>query len=150
MSAPFEQAARTIAAEWEAAWNAHDMARMARLLTDDVDWVTVAAGHLKGRLEVERVHAALHETQFQASVWSNHELEVHAVKADVSLVHLRWSVRGDLDPDGSPRPPRNGIFSWLLVEQQSAWRIRAAQGTNAVVPPVHAQGTGSNAPVSTR
>jgi uncharacterized protein (TIGR02246 family) len=150
MSARFEQAAREIAAEWEAAWNTHDMARIAKLLTDDVDWVTVTGGHLKGRLEVERVHAALHETQFQASVWSNQELEIHAVKADVSLVHLRWSVRGDFDPDGSPRQPRSGVFSWLLVEQQGTWRIRAAQGTNAVAQPVSANGAGPDAPASTR
>ena len=58
MPTSLEDSTSAIAAEWQAAWNAHDMSRMAALLTQDVDFVNVLGSHWKGRAEVERVHAA--------------------------------------------------------------------------------------------
>jgi len=136
MATSLESAACAMAAEWHAAWNAHDMSRMAALLTEDVDFVNVLGSHWKGKAEVERVHAAMHATQFHESVWDNHELQAQLLQPDVGLVHLRWSIRGDFDPDGTPRMPRSGRFSWLvLLAAGGQWRIRAAQNTNIVKPP---------------
>ena len=135
MTESVEQAARAIALEWEAAWNAHDMARLAALFTDDADLVTVAATHLRGRSQIETSHAAMHRTQFQASVWANHDTEVQRLGPAFALVHQAWSIHGDLDPDGTPRAPRHGLFTWwLALTPQGAWRIRAAQNTNATTP----------------
>ena len=86
----------------------------------------------KGRVEVERVHAATHMTQFHHSVWENHEVQVQLLGPDLGLAHLRWSIRGDFDPDGTPRTPRSGRFSWLLQRDGERWLIRAAQNTNIV------------------
>ena len=132
MSILVEEAVAVIAAEWQAAWNAHDMSRMAALLTDDADFVNVAGRHWNGKAEIEQVHSELHKTQFQASVWENGTVQVQSLKSDLALVHLGWSVRGDFDPDGTPRTPRNGLFSWLLVEKPGGWFIRAAHNTNIV------------------
>jgi ketosteroid isomerase-like protein len=44
MLTSLEDATQTIATEWQAAWNAHDMSRMAALLTPDVDFVNVLGG----------------------------------------------------------------------------------------------------------
>lgn len=136
MTQPVEAAAHAIAAEWEAAWNAHDMARLAALFTDDADLVTVAATRIRGRAEVERTHTAMHQTQFQASVWTNTGVELQALGPGLALVHMTWAVRGDFDPDGTPRAPRHGLFTWLLMAQPGGnWKIRAAQNTNGVGPP---------------
>lgn len=132
MSIPVEEAVAVIAAEWQAAWNTHDMSRMAALLTDDADFVNVAGRHLNGKAKIEQVHSELHKTQFQASSWENGAMRVQTLRSDLALVHLAWSVRGDFDPDGTPRTPRNGLFSWLLVEKQGGWFIRAAHNTNIV------------------
>jgi hypothetical protein len=35
-----------------------------------------------------------------------------------------------LDPDGTLRQPRGGVFTWIVVKQGSEWRLRAAQNTN--------------------
>ncbi len=135
MSSTVEESARAIAREWEAAWNAHDMTRLAALFTDDADLVTVAATRLRGRAQIESSHAAMHRTQFQHSVWACHETEVQALGESFALVHQAWSIRGDLDPDGTPRAPRHGLFTWWLQATPQGWRIRAAQNTNAVGAP---------------
>ena len=118
MPTSLEDATRAIAAEWQAAWNAHDMSRMAALLTPDVDFVNVLGSHWKGSAEVERVHAAMHTAQFHESVWENHESQAQLLGPDLGLAHLRWSIRGDFDPDGTPRAPRSGRFSWLSAARR--------------------------------
>lgn len=135
MTAPLAEAAAALVAEWEAAWNAHDMARMARLVTEDADWVTVGGTHLQGRAQIERVHTDLHAGPLKASRWTNRAHTVSALGPQWALLHLTWSVQGDLDADGSPRKPRNGIFTWLLAGQAGGgWRIRAAHATNVAAP----------------
>lgn len=132
MSSTLPEAAAAITAEWEAAWNSHDMSRMARLITEDADWVTVAGTHLEGRAQVESVHAALHKAQFRSSVWSNRAFTVQTVAPKVALLHLTWSVQGEFEADGTLRRSRNGVFTWLLTARGDDWRIRAAHATNVV------------------
>jgi uncharacterized protein (TIGR02246 family) len=135
MHTTLDEAAAALTREWEAAWNTHDMARMAPLVTEDADWVTVGGARLQGRAQVESVHAALHAGQLKASRWSNRSHTVQALGPQAALLHLTWSVQGDLDADGTPRQPRNGIFTWLLAGQPGGrWRIRAAHATNVAVP----------------
>lgn len=131
MQTSLADAAAALAAEWEAAWNAHDMVRMARLVTEDADWVTVGGKRLQGRAQVESVHVALHAHQLKSSRWTNSAHTVQPLGPQMALLHLSWSVQGDLDADGTPRQPRNGIFTWLLAGQPGGpWRIRAAHATN--------------------
>jgi uncharacterized protein (TIGR02246 family) len=130
-----EHAVQRIASEWEAAWNTHDMSRMAKLLTVDADFVNVLGKHWKGVTEIERAHASMHETQFRESTWTNEQVQVQLLHPGFALVHFGWSIRGDFDPNGTSRKPRSGVFSWLIVEAQGTWRIRAAHNTTVVVLP---------------
>lgn len=41
-------------------------------------------------------------------------VNVQFLKPDVALVHVDWTLRGDRDPDGTPRPPRGGVFTRQL------------------------------------
>jgi uncharacterized protein (TIGR02246 family) len=126
------EASHTLVAQWQAAWNAHDMSRIAPLITADADWITVGGRHLKGAEEIETVHRHLHASTLRTSIWTNHSHDVKPLGSDTAVLHLAWSVSDDTTPDGSTRPPRNGLFTWVLVNDGQAWRIRAAQGTNVV------------------
>jgi hypothetical protein len=57
-------------------------------------------------------------------------VEVAFLKPDVALAHVAWGMSGDLDEDGTPRPPREGLFTWVIVKEGTAWKIRASQNTN--------------------
>jgi len=120
---------KTIAAAYERAWNRHDMKAMAGLVTEDADFVNVGAKHWKGRKEIEAQHAA-RLSQFTESTWTTKTVAVQFLKPDVALVHVEWRLAGDKDPDGTPRKPREGVFTWVMVKQGGAWLIRAAQNTN--------------------
>src|SRR3954463_11791873 len=108
-----EQRIRTLAVNWELAWNRHDMRALAALFTEDADFVNVGAKHWKGRKEIEAQHAA-RLSQFIESVWATEEVAVQFLRSDISLVHVSWGIKGDKDPDGTPRQPREGIFTWVV------------------------------------
>jgi uncharacterized protein (TIGR02246 family) len=124
-----DAAIRALATRWEQAWNDHDMKRLVSLMTDDADFVNVGARHWKGRREIEAEHSA-RLNQFLESSWSTQTVRIQFLKPDVALAHIDWSLKGDKDPDGKPRSPRGGVFTWVVVRQNGGWFIRAAQNTN--------------------
>jgi len=124
-----DAAIREVAAHWERAWNGHDMAALAGLFTEDADFVNVGARHWKGRKEIEAQHAA-RLRQFVDSTWTTRAVQVQPLAPGISLVHVAWALAGDRDPDGTPRPPREGVFTWVVMEREGEWRIRAAQNTH--------------------
>lgn len=125
-----EAANRALAAAFESTWNAHDMKTFGTLLTEDVDWVNVDAGRGKGREMVEQGHVRVHAGKFKDSVMTVKNVEVAVLKPDVALVHVSWGLRGDRNDDGTPREPREGLFTWVTVKDGGAWKIRASHNTN--------------------
>ena len=130
-----QAAAELLAEKFRADWNSHDMDAMGQLLTADADFVNVIGMHMKGRAQIVAQHKEIHRTQFKNSVWVTHSVETQLLAPGFGLVHVNWGISGDLDPDGTPRPPRDGIFSWLLVKQaDGTWLIRSVQNTNIRKP----------------
>ena len=59
-SAEVRYVAGELMAGLAAAWNRHDMHAFASLFHDDAAFVNVAGGYVRGRGEIEQVHAAGH------------------------------------------------------------------------------------------
>jgi uncharacterized protein (TIGR02246 family) len=68
--------------------------------------------------------------QFKESVWTTTAVQVKFLKPDIALVHVSWDLRGDKDPDGTPRQPRRGIFTQVVIKRGGRWLIQASQNTN--------------------
>ena len=126
---------RAIASQWEKAWNQHDMKALAQLFTDDADFVNVAGRHWKGRAEIEARHQE-RLVQFKDSTWTTRRVAVEFLRPEIALVHVDWGLKGDTDPDGTKRQPRDGVFLWVVVKKGAQWQIRAAQNTNVGNPPI--------------
>lgn len=125
-----EEANRALAKAFESAWNAHDMKAFGRLLTEDVVWINVDAGKGTGRDVVETNHAKVHANKFKNSVFTVKSVEVQTLKPDVAIVYVNWGIRGDTDNDGTPRQPREGLFTWVTLKQGAEWKIRSSHNTN--------------------
>jgi uncharacterized protein (TIGR02246 family) len=122
---------RALAAALEAAWNAHDMEVAFRtLLTKDIDWVNVDAGHGKGIDPVVQGHVRVHAGKFKDSVMTVKSVDVAVLGPDIALVYVIWGLRGDRNNDGTPREPREGLFTWVTVKEGGAWKIRASTNVN--------------------
>lgn len=128
------EAIKSIALKWQDAWNQHDMKALAALVAEDVDFITVGGTWQKNRKDFEEYHAQRHEMQFKESVWTTNNTTVEFVKKDVAVAHVEWSIKGDKDPDGTPRQPRQGIMTWVLEKRKGKWTLIASQNTNLREP----------------
>lgn len=127
-----EAANRALATAFERAWNAHDMGpeRFGVLLAEDVDWVNVDAGRGSGRDQVVQGHVRVHQGKFKDSVFTVKGVDVALLKPDIAVVHIAWGITGDRNDDGTPRQPREGLFTWVTVKEGATWKIRASHNTN--------------------
>ncbi|MFN2456547.1 MAG: SgcJ/EcaC family oxidoreductase, partial [Pyrinomonadaceae bacterium] len=111
----------------------NDVKALAALMAEDGDFITVGGRRLKGRKAFYEHHAAIHVMQFKDSIWETRDVEVKFLKPDVAVVHVSWSMKGDKDPDGTPRQPRTGIFTRVMTKEGGTWLIKASQNTNYTV-----------------
>jgi len=115
---------------WARAWNAHDIHHAATLVDADVDFVTVAGRWLKGRDEFLQHHHDIHQRHMRDTTWTTLGHEARMLRDEFALAHLEWTISGERHADGAPRPPRAGIFTWILAPVAGTWVIVAAHNTN--------------------
>jgi hypothetical protein len=77
-----------------------------------------------------------------ARCWNNHNMDsmgtmltddsvsIRYVKSDLATIHVGWGITGDLDPDGTPRKPRHGIFTWIVIKQKGRWLLLVVSNVN--------------------
>jgi uncharacterized protein (TIGR02246 family) len=132
--ADYISAIRDLEKGWCDAWNAHDMGALTRLLATDADFVTVSGTWLRGREEFREHTALYHATSFKHSTFTVTSTSVRLLRLDLALTHVRWRMKGDFNPDGTPRKPRTGIFTQVLQKSRGRWLILASQNTNDATP----------------
>lgn len=128
-------AVREVTTRFQEAWNRHDMDKCAALMANDVVFIHVGGGRLNGRKEFRDYHTELHKAVMAQSVLGTSGVEVRLLRPDLAIVHWDWTMQLDQNRDGTPRPPREGIFTWLLERQGGNWLILEAQNTNKTPPP---------------
>ena len=126
-----DEAIHTIVRQWATAWNCGNMAAAAELFCDDADFVNVAGSHWHGRQQIEAEHAQLHRSHLKGSVCSQLTVGVQHIAQNTALVHIRRLMTGDHNPDGTPRKPRQGVMSWVMLRDTAGrWLIRSAHNTD--------------------
>ena|ERR1700716_2196723 len=126
-----EKALRELPLAFTDAWGKHDGHELAKIMADDVDFVTVSATWLSGRADFEKYHTRLLTGQFKESTRTPLETAVRFIRPDLALLHCSWRHQGDKNVDGSVRPPRTGMMTMLAEKRKGTWLIVAAQNTNS-------------------
>ncbi len=125
-----EKAVRALPQAFTNAWAKHDGHELAKIMAEDVDFVTVGATWLSGRADFEKYHTRLLSGRFKESTSTPLEIAVRFIRPDLALIHWSWSIQGDKNADGSPRPPRFGLTSMLAEKRKGTWLVAVAQNTN--------------------
>ena len=124
-----EKAIREIEAQWTAGWNRHDVPAMLSLLAPDADFVNLAGERFQGREAFAKSLEALHSGKVKESVWQTEDIEIKFLAPDIAIVHTHFNSHGERNPDGTPMPPRHGIFTRVEVKRGGQWLIVASQAT---------------------
>ena len=114
------------------AWAKHDGHALAQIMADDVDFVTVGATLIHGRLDFESYHTRLLSGRFKDSTITLLRVEARFSRPDVAVVHWTWKVAGDKNPDRSPRNPRYGMMTMIAEKRGGAWLVAASQNDNSM------------------
>lgn len=133
-SAADVRAIRGVEAQWQSAWNHHDIAAMVRLGAPDADWVNLAGEWFEGRNAFAKSLESLHSGKVKESVWRTGDVRVRFLSPTIAVVHAYFSTSGERNADGSPRPARRGIFTRVEEKRGGTWVIVASQATSITSP----------------
>jgi len=128
------EAIAAIETRWETAWNTHDIAAMVRLFAPDADVVNLAGEWFKGRAAFAKSLEGLHSAKTKESVWQTEQIQTSFPTPEIAIVHVYFHSSGERNPDGTPMPPRRGIFTRVEAKREGRWVIVASQATK-IVPP---------------
>ena len=130
-----EAAVRDVPRAFAAAWAKHDGQQLARIMSEDVDFVDVAGDWLRGRPDFALYHSRLLSVRFRDSTLTPLETSVRFLRPDMAVLHWSWRIEGDRNFDLSPRKPRFGVFTMIVEKKGGEWLVTLAQNTNRIPPP---------------
>ena len=119
------QIARLLA-DWETAWNAHDMHRLASLFREDAVWVLWTGEVWTGRARFEEGMTKVHQTVYRTSVQREQLEELTFLGPDAAVLRFQSTL------DGDTRYPNVTMHSrkiLILVRERNHWRIGWGQNT---------------------
>jgi len=123
-----EEAVRNLPRSFSAAWANHNGHELAKIMADDVDFVTVATVYLHGGTDFEKFHARLLSGRFKDSIITPLQINARFLRADMAVVHWSWRIEGDKTFDGTQRPPRFGMMTMLAEKREGTTGATSSEG----------------------
>ncbi|MCI4328010.1 MAG: SgcJ/EcaC family oxidoreductase [Thermoplasmata archaeon] len=121
---PPDRAIRALMAEFRAAWNAHDAARLSAVFAEDADYTSWRGNRAGGRVGVRAHHSAGFQATLKESVLTVDGLKIREVRPDIASVDVWWSMTGARDEAGALRPPRRGLMDLIVRKsEKGSWEI---------------------------
>jgi uncharacterized protein (TIGR02246 family) len=105
------------------AWNHHDAKAFAALFSEDADFTNVFGQGASGRTHIEEFHAPMFATVFKNSHQTITATKIRFLRPDLAAVDAHWSLTGLGDPQGNPRPPRQGLLNFAMGKNDGKWQI---------------------------
>jgi uncharacterized protein (TIGR02246 family) len=143
------EAVRALPRRFCDAWAKHDAHQLAAIMADDIDFVTVGATWTHGRPDFEKYHSRLLTGRFKESSNTPLEIAERFLRPDLAVIHWTWSISGDKNYGGTPRPQRYGMMVMVAEKRNGNWLVVVAQNTNRVeaTPPPELEGISTPIPV---
>ena len=125
-----EEAVRALPRTFSAAWAEHNGHKLAAIMAQDVDFVTVRGVWLQGRANFEKYHTRILSGRFRDATNTPLEIRVRFLRPDEAVVHWSWVIEGEKSADGSPQPKRFGMMTMVARNTDKGWKVIVAQNTN--------------------
>jgi uncharacterized protein (TIGR02246 family) len=121
-----ERIVADLVGELEKAWNAADGAGFGRPFAEDADFVNIRGEHFRTREAIAKGHQGIFNTIYKGSVVRYHVAGVRAIAPGVLLAHVKSALEA---PTGPLAGEHSSLFTVVLVQDQSDWRIAAFHNT---------------------
>jgi uncharacterized protein (TIGR02246 family) len=124
------QAIQDIEDRFNRAWNAHRPLEMIESLSKDAQFVTVNGVWVKGRSAFKELLERLHGGPLKETRRETLEMQIRFLSPDVAIAHSRFRISGDVNDNGKPIPPREGVGIRVVHKQDGGWITVAVQNTD--------------------
>jgi len=128
---PDEEAVRKLPQAFCAAFNNHDGHELAKIMADDVDFVTVGAWWIHGRPDFEKYHTRMLSGRFAGIKMEPLHIAVRFLRPDIAIIHWSWTGLGDKNIDGTARRRRYGMMTMVAEKRNGIWLVVASQNDDA-------------------
>ena len=88
-----EEALRVLPKAFSVAWAEHNGHKLAGIMAEDVDFVTVRGVWLQGRANFEKYHTRILSGRFRDSTNTPLEIRVRFLRPDEAAVHWSWVMK---------------------------------------------------------
>lgn len=123
-SIPNEGTVQQVLYDFTEGWNRHDVKLFSAVFADDADFTNVQGISKSGRKAIEELHEPLFQTIWSQSILKITKSKIRFIKYDVAAVDAWWILDGLKTLDGKDQPQRNGLLSFVMVnENNSQWMI---------------------------
>lgn len=122
-----EKEIRKLYADFETAWNKHDVPTISSRWAIDGDHVEPDGTVAKGRDQVTALLTKQHAGVFKNSTLKLTVATVWIMSDTVALVDGTYELSGAVLPDGTAVPPRKGMLTSVLLLDKGTWGIAASR-----------------------
>lgn len=122
-----------VAADFEAAWNAHDMQAFASLFHRDATFVNRYATYWRGVDAIVEGHRVIHQGVYRDSMLKVDKPDLDSLTPDIAIMHV-WTrlAAGRAHPAG---PHQSDTLIMMVVTRRGGeWRIQAAENVTLADP----------------
>jgi uncharacterized protein (TIGR02246 family) len=138
-------AVASLPALFSAAWATHRGEELAKLVSDNVDFVNVGAIWLHGKSDFAKYHSRILSGRLGTSTITPLAEDVRFLGVDLAFVRWSWRIDGEKDSNGDATPVRYGLMTLVVRRQHSKWQVIAGQNTNS--GPQRPEASGIIAPI---
>jgi uncharacterized protein (TIGR02246 family) len=118
-----DAAIRKVFADYEAAWNTHDMKAIAKLFREDAECINIVGMHWRGRDAIEKAHAAFHETHFKNHQFKTDTVELRSLDGGHAIAVVTTTNDAFLAPDGRTFSKAQNRQTYVLIKDADGWKV---------------------------
>lgn len=136
-----EAAVKSLVANYDAAFNAHDAKAFAATFAPDADFTNWVGQLAHGRVEIERFHIPILTLVYKNGVEKVTDIQIRFIRPDVAAVDVRSDVTGGKTFDGKDIPLVKFLMNWTVTKEPDGhWLIKIMHNTrlpDTGTPPVY-------------
>ncbi len=118
-----DEGIRKVLADYDEAWNTHNMRALDKVFSEDAEFINVVGMHWRGQAEIIAAHAAYHETIFKNNGMKTDAIALRPLGADVVIAVVTQTQEKFTTPSGNVVPEHQNKLSYIFTKAGGYWRI---------------------------
>lgn len=122
-----DAAIRKVLADYDKAWNTHNMTSLDQVFHEDAEFINVVGMHWRGRADIISAHTAFHATIFKDVGMKTDSITLRPLNADTVIAVVVQTQDTFTTPSGEVVKKHQNKLSYVFTKSGGDWRIAHGQ-----------------------